>query len=81
MDKDSGHGGNVHVVVQQMLRENLVAVLFEPLHASKNLGLGLGLPLARALARLEGGDVRLVCNGPPQTTLALVLPLSGAQSG
>jgi two-component system, LuxR family, sensor kinase FixL len=48
--------------------------LFEPLRSGKALGLGLGLPLARALARLENGDVRLLGSGPPTTTFALVLP-------
>lgn len=57
------------------LPEALREVLFEPLHTAKNLGMGLGLPLARALARLEGGDVRLVRNGPPETAFALTIPL------
>jgi signal transduction histidine kinase len=51
------------------------AVLFEPLQSAKNLGMGLGLPLARALARLEGGDVRLLRNGPPETVFELSIPL------
>ena len=58
--------------------DEIRAVLFEPLHASKNQGLGLGLPLARALARLEGGEVRLVSNGPPQTVFSLTLPVPQA---
>jgi two-component system, LuxR family, sensor kinase FixL len=71
-------GRELQVVVSDNgpgIPQEIVAVLFEPLHASKNLGLGLGLPLARALARLEGGDVRLLRNGPPETALALMLPL------
>jgi len=68
----------LHVVVRDNgpgIPEEIVNALFEPLHASKHMGLGLGLPLARALARLEGGDVRLLHNGPPQTAFALALPL------
>lgn len=37
----------------------LRAALFEPLATSKSGGLGLGLPIARALARAMGGDVVL----------------------
>lgn len=48
--------------------------LFEPLRSPKRQGLGLGLPLARALARLESGDVVLLRSAPPETVFALVLP-------
>ncbi len=48
--------------------------VFEPLRSGKRRGLGLGLPLARALARLEGGDVRLVESRPGCTVFALELP-------
>jgi signal transduction histidine kinase len=35
------------------------AALFEPLRTTKTQGLGLGLPIARALARAMRGDVSL----------------------
>jgi signal transduction histidine kinase len=54
--------------------------LFEPLRSGKASGLGLGLPLARALARLEDADVKLIRAGPPNTTFALVLPASEANA-
>jgi CheY-like chemotaxis protein len=42
-------------------------------------GLGLGLPLARAVLRLHGGDLRLTTNAGG-TAVALLLPLDGASS-
>ena len=35
------------------------ATLFEPLRSTKTQGLGLGLPIARALARAMRGDLSL----------------------
>ncbi len=51
---------------------SVLETLFEPLNTARNLGLGLGLPLARALARLENAEVRLLSNGPPRTVFALI---------
>jgi len=47
--------------------------LFEPLRSTKGQGLGLGLPIARALARAMRGDVRL--DDSEQKAFCLELPL------
>jgi signal transduction histidine kinase len=49
--------------------------LFEPLRSTKRHGLGLGLPIARALARAMRGDVRL--DESKTKTFRLELPLVG----
>lgn len=49
------------------------ANLFEPLHTDKSSGLGLGLPIARALARTLGGDLVAATTGPG-TSFELVVP-------
>jgi signal transduction histidine kinase len=70
-------GGGGSVLVRDNgpgIPQGLEAEVFEPLRTGKRHGLGLGLPLARALARLDGGDVRLVSHGPGGTTFELVLP-------
>ena len=53
------------------------ATLFEPLRTTKTQGLGLGLPIARALARAMGGD--LLFDDAAQKSFRLELPL-GASS-
>lgn len=52
--------------------------LFEPLGSTKTRGLGLGLPIARALARAMRGDVTL--DDAPPKTFRLELPL-GSTAG
>lgn len=51
--------------------------LFEPLGGTKREGLGLGLPIARALARAMRGD--LVVEDLAEKTFRLELPLEGAE--
>ena len=41
-------------------------------------GAGLGLPIARRIAMLYGGDVKLVDSGAAGSTFELMLPLSGS---
>ncbi|MET0386891.1 MAG: HAMP domain-containing sensor histidine kinase [Polyangiales bacterium] len=41
------------------LDRNLAAAIFTPLQSTKQTGLGLGLPIARALARAMHGDLQL----------------------
>ncbi len=52
------------------------AALFEPLCSTKTDGLGLGLPIARALARAMRGDLSL--EAVSAKTFRLELPLRGA---
>lgn len=52
------------------------ASLFEPLHSEKEHGLGLGLPVSRALARSVKGDLALVEDGTsPGTCFELRVPI------
>jgi signal transduction histidine kinase len=49
--------------------------LFRPHGSEKRAGLGLGLPIARALVRALGGDVVYLRKGnPPRTVFRLTLP-------
>ena len=52
------------------------ASLFEPLRSTKTKGLGLGLPIARALARAMGGDLSF--DDSSEKTFLLELPLGEA---
>jgi signal transduction histidine kinase len=52
------------------------ASLFEPLRSTKTKGLGLGLPIARALARAMGGDLSF--DDTSEKTFLLELPLGEA---
>ena len=45
--------------------------------AGDDRGVGLGLSLARGLARAEGGDLRLLRQGPPGAAFELRLPIGG----
>ena len=56
------------------LSEERRATLFEPLRTEKTHGLGLGLPIARALARTLGGDL-VVADVPGfRTSFELIVP-------
>jgi two-component system sensor histidine kinase GlrK len=44
-------------------------------------GLGLGLPLAREVARAHGGDLVVARTGPEGTCFAFLLPLADVQEG
>ena len=51
------------------------ATLFEPLRTTKAQGLGLGLPIARALARAMRGDLALDEGEGGTKSFRLELPL------
>lgn len=57
-------------------------LIFEPLYRGKTKkssvrGLGIGLPLSRAIAQALGGDLLLANSDPHGTTFALLLPAAG----
>jgi len=64
--RDSGRG------IAPVVRD----ILFEPLATTKSRGLGLGLPIARALARAMGGDLALAADTGELTSFELRLPRS-----
>ncbi len=56
------------------IRPDVHAALFEPLRSTKTHGLGLGLPIARALARAMRGELSFESGGASKT-FRLELPL------
>jgi signal transduction histidine kinase len=56
--------------------QELQAEMFEPLASNKPRGLGLGLAIARALARTMRGDLALVTEAGWATTFELRLPVA-----
>lgn len=58
-------------------RKALFERYFRGRNAEGRQGIGVGLYMARALARLQGGDVHLRQSAPDTIRLALVLPRSG----
>lgn len=84
-----GHGSRVSIEAHQAADGTVVTVrddgpgvppsmqaeIFQPLRSSKGPtgGLGLGLPIARALARAQGGELEL-SDDHAGTTFALTLP-------
>lgn len=61
-------------------RDKLFERYFRGRNSAGKVGIGVGLYMARALARMQGGDVELVDSGRDGTVFALVLPLSGANA-
>jgi signal transduction histidine kinase len=57
------------------LPEAVQARLFVPFQAGGPTGVGLGLAIARELARAQGGDLALVTTGPDGTAFELNLPV------
>jgi signal transduction histidine kinase len=55
--------------VPETLRERI----FEPFFTTKAKGTGLGLPLARDLARMNGGDVRLLASSSSGSTFRVFI--------
>jgi hypothetical protein len=50
--------------------------IFEPFFTTKPKGSGLGLSIARNIARAHGGDVTLTGNGPERICFSLTLPIA-----
>jgi signal transduction histidine kinase len=49
-------------------------------HTRKYQGTGLGLPLAKALVELHGGEFRIGSQPQVGTTVTIVLPTAAAES-
>ena len=64
---DTGHG----------VADDLVERIFQPFFTTRadERALGLGLPVARALAAQGGGDVRLVASRPGATLFVAEWPI------
>lgn len=77
---EADRAGEVRIVVSDDgpgLDSSRVETLFVPLRTEKSSGLGLGLPIARALARTLGGDLQVRSSSSPFTTsFELTLPLA-----
>lgn len=54
-------------------------LVFEPFHSGRTNGTGLGLPVARAVARAHGGDLVLDPQ-PPGACFVLTLPISAGHA-
>jgi len=54
--------------------EEAVARIFEPLFTTKQGGNGLGLAIARNIARAHGGDIMLRVNEPAQVCFSIEIP-------
>jgi len=66
-------GGGPRLRRRTAARLGVAATLFEPLRSTKTHGLGLGLPIARALARAMHGD--LLLEDTDRKAFRLELPL------
>lgn len=58
-----------------------VARIFEPFFTTKPQGSGLGLPIARNIARAHGGDLVVEVNGPERVCFSLTLPVPNGHLG
>jgi signal transduction histidine kinase len=55
--------------------------IFEPFFTTKPQGSGLGLPIARNIARAHGGDLVVEANEPERVCFSLTLPVANGHSG
>jgi signal transduction histidine kinase len=55
--------------------------VFDPLFSTKKGGTGLGLTIARRIARAAGGDIHVESGGGEGTTVVIRLPLAAAPQG
>lgn len=70
-------GGQVVIEVADTgggLSEAVQTHLFQPFRGGRDGGAGLGLAIARELARAHGGDLELARTGPLGTTFRIILP-------
>lgn len=57
-----------------------MARIFEPFFTTKPQGSGLGLPIARNIARAHGGDLVVEVNGPERVCFTLTFPVPNGHS-
>lgn len=76
--RDDGAGDRVRFVVRdtgQGIAGDELEFVFEPYHSRRARGIGLGLPRARNIARLHGGDVRVEPQPEGGVRATLLLPM------
>jgi signal transduction histidine kinase len=77
-DPGRGEGaGGVRLIVENQgdaIPEEVADRIFEPFFTTKDTGTGLGLTIARNVARAHGGDLELAANRPGLVRMALDLP-------
>ena len=58
---------------------NVLKHVFDPFYSTRGGDRGMGLALARTVARDHGGELRIRSRPPPGTSVSIVLPLAGAE--
>ena len=79
VDAHLAGAGRLHIVVTDNgpgLPAALAAKVFEPFRSTKSSGLGLGLPISRAIAEAHGGMLRADLDGRGRFTLELPIEAS-----
>lgn len=65
----------------QPIPQDEVIRIFEPFYTTKPQGSGLGLPIARNIARAHGGDLVVEANEPDRICFSLTFPVPNGHSG
>ncbi len=81
--RSHAHDHRVSIDVEnsgQPIPHEEVVRIFEPFFTTKPQGSGLGLPIARNIARAHGGDLVVEVNGPERVRFSLTLPVSNGHS-
>ena len=56
------------------IAEHVLPSIFEPFFSTKNRGTGMGLPVAKRIARMYEGSMEVECTSPEGTTFRLEFP-------